>query len=591
MPNVIVHLPDVYESVVRRSAKKVVSDLSNIMRLAPDVNILLPGAAQTVPMNGGNFDNCCTTGVKYHPEERIIVTVSEDVDENYTLTTSVKNRENFPIFEDESIMLEVSPVFRYLTLTLNFEYRAPSRVVVERWINEMRSRISAGRQDIQHILEYHYGIPRPLEALLKDIHKTKEDSNWPDGDSFDEFLKRITKTPITTLTDLKGGNGMYAVPEHQYEVMGWFDFTTSPPTPDPSEAGTFVTNFSYMVHFSKPVQLNVRYPLVVHNKIIPKTWWPAGYPTPHQEIAKRVSTTKNAFEGLMYSLSKKPVPYVHHPEFDDFYPKDRPIDTNTFFSGILTLNPQCPNFIINLYRLGNFTFTPYFLEYFYLEGTKAISENGGPFSFRLYENGRYMGADVLELEPNSLNVISRVELNPKRVYHIQIGLKKNWYRISNEGIETLRKYPVVTYICLRVLGIALANRAYLDLDVIGAGRPLDDKGQGRIINSPDDGGVWPWPWLEEKWGEIGWPGVDWCGTGWPGGGWNVCFQKKWFDIPTWPHDKAPTLKNPEIGGMIKTPDMIQAIDRTDKTTGDYIDFKDGGPFTVMYSQVISLRRT
>jgi hypothetical protein len=561
MPHALLALPDVYESVTRRVAVDVTKQLARLMRLPGDTTVYLPGNSETVPMNGGTFGDCYDPKVKYPAEAHLTVRYNEELEEQHTLVTPVHNQEHFPLFHDEHRDIVMRPVYRYVALTVTLEYNAPSIVLVQRWLDEMRTRISMGRAELYQDLEYHFGLPPVALEILRHLHTTRESSTSPTGESFEDYLKAHLKVPVKTITSLADTGATLVFPEHQYEVLGWFDFTTSPNNPDKEEAGNYKATVTYTLRYNRPMQVYLRYPYLVHNKVVGRAFRPSEPYETFRKHGRRVSTTKGSFDGFLSFLKTHEIPYIQYPDTDDWVPDSVPKERLTFFTGLLALNPSDKRGLIDLSNLGEYTFKPYFLEYFYQQGQRLFGTTSSIFEFRLYEN-RVQRTDVqLSFKPGTVTIQTDRDLDLTRYYHIQISLRRNWYSVDTETLQCLRRYPTVMYYCLLALGYKLGEREYPALRLIGQGAPRPASplcpGEGSLIGDPSKGGTWPWPWLPGEWGDIPWQGGDW--------------------------------ESPYHSGVVTTTDMQKARDWTDAHAGDYIDRIRVGPPTVLYAEIIALK--
>lgn len=535
MPHALVTLPDVYESVTRRVAVTAVEQLSRVMRLPADTNVYLPGNTESVPMNGGSFNECWDPGVKYPAEAKLAIRYNESINEDNTLTATVNKPQQMPWFLDEARDIVIRPVYRYVALDITIEYTAPNITVAQRWVDEMRSRISMGRAELYQDLEYHYAIPDPVMALLTHLHDTKESSQSPTGEDFDTWFDTHRLTPVKTATTLAGTSPTRVIPEHQYEVLGWFDFTASPPTPekDGHDSGSYTSTINYRLHYNRPVQMYCRYPILVHNNPVAEEFRARVPFTPPYAHDRKVSSRKGNFDEMMRLMDFKGVPYIHEPPSDDWVPPTQPKDRLTFFTGLLVISPDDPHTLMNLANLGDMTFSPFFLEYFYTQGDKIFDPDRSIFEFRLYENNGLLTTRQLSL--TGVTVTSIKALDPTKFYHLQISLKRNWLTLTSDAVECLRRYPTVVYWSLRALGIMLgSNKSPEKRKLLGDSRPRPPSpecpGEGSIIGPPSGsvtrppgwedwpGGVWPWPWLDDGWVGVPWPGGvpgGWLETEWP----------------------------------------------------------------------------
>jgi len=611
MPHALVTLPDVYESVTRRVAVTATEQLAKVMRLPGDTQVYLPGNTESVPMNGGSFGECWDPKVRYPAEARLVVRYNESINEDNVLAVAVNKPQHMPLFHDEHRDIVIRPVYRYVALAITLEYTAPNITIAQRWVDEMRSRISMYRAELYQDLEYHYAIPEPVWTLLHHLHDTMESSTTPTGKAFDEWFEASRMTPVKTATTLAGTSPTKVIPEHQYEVLGWFDFTATPPTPekDSHDSGSYTSSITYTLHYNRPVQMYCQYPILIHNNPVDAQFRPEKAYETFKTIDRKVSTRKGSFDAMLAQMDAEGVPYIHYPDFDDWVPKFVPSERLTFFTGLLMITPDDPYTLIDLSNLGDMMFSPFFLEYFYTQGDKIFDRSDSIFEFRLYENNTLRTIEKLTLD--GVTVKSKEALDPTKYYHLQISLKRNWTVVSQNAIQCLRRYPTVTYWALRAVGVKLADRPLTMMKTLGnlRPRPVSDEcpGEGSIIGPPQwtysppngvmdppkgwedwPGGTWPWPWLGEEWVGITWPGSvpdGWLETPWPefsysdtDGGNN--------DTVIWPgihypgHGSFPT-------GVITDKDIQDAVQETGNNPNGPIDRWRVGPMTVMYSEILT----
>lgn len=614
MPNALIPLPDVYESVTRRVAVDVISQLSRTLRLPGNTEVYLPGNTESVPMNGGTFGECWDPGVRYPAEARLIVRFNEAINEDNALTATVNKPQQMPLFWDEHRDVVIRPVYRYVNLTVSIEYIAPNITLAQRWLDHMRSQYSMGRAELYQDLEYHYAIPSPVLHLLKHIHETMEASPVPTGETFDEYFEKHRFAPVKTATTLSGSSPTQVVPEHQYEVLGWFDFTATPPTPekDGNDSGTYTSAFTYTLHYNRPVQMYCKYPMLIHNNPVGKTYRPQEPYETFRKHPRRVSTRKGSFDEQMALMEAEGVPYIQYPDTDDWIPEFIPKDRLTFFTGLLVVSPDDPYTLMDLSNLGDFAFSPYFLEYFYTQGNNVFSPTGSIFEFRLYENNRYYSTATFTLTGTTISV--NEALDSTRYYHLQISLRRNWMLVDWETLDCLRRYPTVAYWALRALGVELGGTNKPPTkNLLGASRPrptsTDCPGEGSIIGPPSGtfplppnwdgypGGTWPWPWLGEGWIGVPWPGSvpdGWLETPWPQLQPNPDGEfTQGYPGVTYPGTTPDGWPGIGVypGGVIPGKDMEDARWETDNRANNHIDRVTVGPLTILYSQILTQHMT
>jgi len=555
MPHALLPLPDVYESVIRRVAVAVTADLARLMRLSSETQVYLPGNTDSVAMNGGMFGNCCAPSIRYPADSRLVVRYQEEVDDNATLTQGINNIENLPLFHDEMHDVIVRPVWRYVNFTLTLEYTAPSIVIAQRWLDEQRARISMGQAERYTSVEYHYAAPRTLIALLKTLHDTMESSDFPSGTPFEQWLGQNLKVPTTNIATLIGTNNQLSFVEKQVEVLGWFDFQSSPATPERAQdgSGAYVVTMAYTFRYNRPTHVFCRFPYLMNQNPIPRALREREPFDNHRRVTRRVSRTKFAFDSFIDSYLANKLEYVHYPENDEWLAPEIPKGRLTFFSGLVVLDKDDRHSVVDLAEMGSMHFTPWFLEYFYHQGNKLFTPGDSIFEFRLYENNRYLSGHELELVPGTTMIRSVAPLDPQRYYHIQVSLVRNWYEIRDTTLQCLRRYPTVLYNVLKALGIHL-DGGPLNLPFLNAAfnrAPSEDcPGEGSILCTGD------YPHL--AWSE-GTPEHNFC---------PLVIRK----------------------GIIKLKALEDWIDQLDIITDRRVDRQYVGPLRVLYADILTFNR-
>ena len=603
MPTANIHLADVYESVIRRVAIDSVTQLANTMRLPPDTKIMLPGNAETIPMNNGTFGDTNRERINYPTTGRLLVTVMEESNDENVLSQHVGPNEHLPIFQDFDRNVTIYPIYRNVQNVITLDYTAPSLNIAQRWLDELRTRVSQLRAELYQTLEYHYAIPGTILLLLHEVWSKVKDTTEPNL-TFKDYLDRHLCRPTTTTDTLTNTHPERSIKERQLEVLGWFDFTSSPPKPEKKDgSGSYTCSVTYSFYYDRPHGFYTRWPLVVHNKPIAKQFHPTeAYSTFRQED-RRVSFLKGNLESFVNSLSNDGIPFIIHPDVDDFVPMEQVQDSKVFFSGLLLINQNDPTRLIDLSKLGEHTFTPYFLEYFFQQRHTLFNDRTSPFTFRLFENQQRVLDCQLRLRDDTLVVETDRPLDMTKMYHFQIGIRVNWRPLLESTRQCLRRYPVVTYTLLKALGITLGNPCYRDIKLLGSKGPrlpsVDCPGQGVLLAAPDKGGRWPWPWLSSEWSGTPWPGYTdrFNGHTWPGGS---TVEKDACSPPNWPgvgFDDDPDNPTPpdfvpgqpgDGSGTIPSKDLDDAIEETDLNQGNETNRTAISANLVMYAHIIAL---
>lgn len=412
-------------------------------------------------------------------------------------------------------------------------------VIAQRWLDDARTRIESGGAELTLDANYSYQVPDRVIELMRHLYDTFQSSEFPIDLSYEDWVKQNWNWPTTILETLYGTDPELTIPERQLNIVGWFDFTSSPEALSKSDdnTGTWTSRISFFFRYERPTQLYCKYPMVIHQKPIAAKWRPAGIYYTHRDALRRVSRMKEAFDKMFVLVTNGFIPWIQYPDTDDWNPPEIPKHRFTFFTGLLSLS--CPDLedLLDLQKLGTYKFKCYFLEYFSQVGNAALN-NGGMFEFRLYKNDEWTRIP-LEFKPGTLIIRSTLPLDPQAVYHIQASINMNWYSLTEKNIQCLRRYPTMFWTLCNMFNVGIGKKPLSELELLGVGRERT-------------------------------PSIDCPGEG----------------TSDWTKD-CPTLDT----GIIKLKDIKDTIeDMDDSHNGDNISRDLKGPYNVLFGQIITERR-
>ena len=557
MPKALIPVAASYVSVTRRVASNVLQHLTEMMGLPESTQVFLPGNTQAVPLNDAEFGVCCSANHIYPGDSRMIVTITEEAEEEHTLTTSVMDKQERPIFHDKVHNVEIYPVYRHVKMNVNVEFVAASSTQAQRWLDDMRAMFSAGRTENYLDLEYYYQPPEGMFMALKACHDAIMKSHWPLTQTYEEWVVGFMKehTYLKDLTTLAGFHHTLAVAEHQYDVLGWFDWTTTPETPERNSdgSGTFTVNLNYQIGYKRPTHVYMDYPMILRQYPISKKFRHTEPYWFYRDRLRKVTKVKEAFDEFRFLQDAAGVvPYVHYPNTDDWYPtvtqpKGYAIP---LFTGLVMLGKDDQQTLMDLSNMGGCRFSPHFLEYFYAQGDDALQPFTGLLEFRLYKNHEWLQGAKFQFKPGTLKVQSTTPLDPHYMYHIQICVRRNWATIHPKTIACLRNWPTVAFTLLKSLGIRLGGASLMsELELLASNvvRPnvAPCYGEGYLLPATPPGGI--------SWG----------------------------------------LRPDDVfinKGVLKKSDLDQAVRDTDDAAENYINHTTIGPLTVLFAEILTFRK-
>lgn len=540
MPHALIPLPDVYETVTRRVAVDVVKQLRDLMQLPDDTAVYLPGFTNTIPMNNGTFGDCCSNKISYDPEARIVVSYDEVADEQFTLTTAVNNNMNLPLFNDPVRDITIRPVRRYVDLRFDIEYQAPGIVIAQRWLDDMRIRFSAGAAESVMNLQYHYNMPASQMVILRALYDTIQCSDWPIAEEFEVWCDNHFTYSKTTVATLANTHPVVTIRERQWDVLGWFEFGTTPDSPRPTDdrTGAYNVTVSFFMRYDRPTHVYCKYPLVTHQNVIPELFWPAGVYTNYQQVDRHTTGVRGPLDASFVLPRPMHIPYIQYPPMDDWTTDKNTNGMFTFFSGLCVIEKTDLRTLLDLTDLGDYYFTEWFLEYFKTAGKNAMGKTG-LFNVTLYENNEWRRTD-LELDPDTLTLKSAVDLDPTKYYHVQISIQTNWYAVFEQVFQCIRNYPYVFWSLCSMFKVGVGRRPYEKMVLLGHTRVK----RAEVISCQGEG--------------------------------TTDLTKGVVATTT---------------GVVRWEDIVTARSEMDVKSDTYVSQDRVGPMEVLFSQIISLRRT
>ncbi len=471
MPEKIIDIPDVYAQVIRRVAVGVSKDLAKLMRLPSNTHVMLPGQTEQVPMhNSSIFGDCCEDGIRFENDTYLEMRFREENLDEVTLTTPMKTKTDYhPLFVDEVRDIEIYPQRRFVSMVCDLKFIGRDSVEVQRLVDRLRNLISSGFMEMPLSLEYHYALPDSMHKFLIDVYETMMASEVPyQGNFLEWFMSRLTN-PVTVVSTLIDTANRLVFTERQNEVLGWFDFSSTPNEPErEGNAGGWSSTFTFTLHYDRPHGLYTSYPILVHQMALAAPYLPQKVFSPPYAELRKVSALRGALDAVLLRNAMKSIPYVRLPYIDDWMGpalKDR--DSVTFFTAALSLK-KGSNRLLDLANFDkDIKLHPAVVEYIQHKGNDLTQSGGSILEFRLYKNNQDMGEGAVRI--NGTHLESVEELDLQYYYHVTFRLKRNWYGINKAAMDCLRRYPTVYHI----LGTAVGHIHYPfdKLPLVNVGRP------------------------------------------------------------------------------------------------------------------------
>jgi len=385
--------------------------------------------------------------------EHILIDYDEELSDGYDISLQIRRPDYRAIYTDEEIDASIIPIHLKRRMTINFKYVNKSRSKVSALINKLRTLPSSDGQYIVHDLEYHYVLPTIIFDLVNEIN-TKKNNKLDAPVEITDYINNTFDLGITTVNPVDGDSYKVdlAVRVEQESVMGWIEGNIGDIKKNKiDEENAWSVEFSYVFEYETPVELLVKYPIVVYNQLIDKRFREV---IPKTEFKYKGNFTSGS-QALMdinsstYSDTFKLVNnyYLSIPK-EDTFKLPKPYPNYARLMSVLTLvDDNDPTLLFNVMDIPDITFKQEILDFWKESDYPYV---GIPyqsiFYFELYKNGVRDYDNSVTMDEN-LNLRSMYPLDNKSLYRVTINaltdlnlLKHSDYVRIEEYVKS--KYPI-----------------------------------------------------------------------------------------------------------------------------------------------------
>lgn len=449
MPKYMIEVPDVHHAVTRPIIRQVADVVIRNFSLEQDVKqIVINGLNDVIPTNNSTL-NSGNNPIRVDSDSRLEIEFEEEVVNPVSI--AILRDEHMPILDDKDLHVFIKPVYAETSITLTFKYIAKDQSTATAW--QRRAELQAYRAMNKFLtnVDYHYSIPIGIARQLWVIHALRERAPTRLDENFGKWLRRISTKRLTTISNLANGGIMFAVPELQSRVHGWFDFAYQPQKVEKhNDASAWTAGFSLTFHYDRPDALIIQYPLVIHNQLIPAEYRDD---QPPEKDTEHVATNRALSLQALGIFEKKADMHWYNdrtigvaiPYFDDWLPNHiEAYHTNTTHI-LMQFDYDDPKFVIDWNdpdTLGDYDMHDPVREYMRdLKNHMFIPYD----TLFLVSLQRWNQAPVIRdmQTDETLRVELKYELDTTAMYHLVINTLHDLSKLSAIGREILGRHPWV----------------------------------------------------------------------------------------------------------------------------------------------------
>jgi len=416
------------ETLVYPLVYAITEDLKEIMQMSPDANINTTDFLENSTWTVGD-----TSDLKIKGEKRFHINVSfTDESMNNITPLSGTNNNNRPIVYDKEEGLYFKPLTITNKLTLNFKVYDKDGTDVSNIVNMFDLLKGAGRDKFLHQIKTDYSIPNFLLYLLENIYTLKAEYIKPEINSFKEYLETISdkETYIAERVTDNASLNILARME-QRDIVGYFGDNITEKEKEQDEK-TKNIDWSYVVYYSKPIFIDVSYPIMVCNNFV-ETEFIENIGVSYKEVLeyyKKVLYNQNyLLSKRAYKLDDLPIPtsnlgYLTIPSVDDKKLLISSVNVNPILRVLVAINKEDKRSLFNLTELMEVELEPDIIEYLRRNYTNLTSYSKSLFYLTIYENNRRLPDDTIMVD-SELNVIATRDLDMCKTYRVFFNIISN----------------------------------------------------------------------------------------------------------------------------------------------------------------------
>lgn len=448
MPNISFTVPETHISVTRPIVLEIVKQVCEITKISRDIPIYFPDEVEAVAQKGSTLsDTNVKDNTRLTYDSNIQIVVKEAYNEGMILSTMVTKTENPPVFLDNDSLVLIRPVYSSTDVEISFKYSSNSKTNAERWVDDIRMRTSMMREINLHKVSYHYPLPDTFIKILAEIYKLRENDEFePYNQSFSEYIQTYSSTRLTSVANQVGNNVSLAISETQTRIQGLFDFDIAPEksTRD-GQSTNWVANFVYKFRYDKPISVNMTYPVMISNQVIPITIVPAppsiDYDNDKLSFSQSLNDLHKFEKNEIVNQYYLPAGLVKIPSFDEFIPSS----THTKIEMILTLlcsvDPSDRRMLFNLNDLDQFELDEDVLNFIKDVEWRYLSK---PYmsilNLSVFRNFNLASHNQLQVSSN-LDVKTTWDMSYRTPHRVALGLCIDITLLPNEALRRLYNHP------------------------------------------------------------------------------------------------------------------------------------------------------
>lgn len=445
MPLLQLPIGDIHQSVERPVVMGVVRDLMDILRISADTPVNYYGIDGTYMQPGSTLGSMGMPTNIYGHDERVFLDIEEQSDPAFRWAYAHAQRNDVPpTFFDEKLGISIRPKYSVQKIRVSLKYRAIDKNEAIMWKNMIRSRLGVNLDILLHEIEYGYSIPPTMLELLKYLYSLRENQAGY-NESWDEYFTGHLIQNCSLFTNANGTSESWVVAEKQQRVQGYTDIENEPEVGSKEEHDTWVVGFSYTFQYSKPIEMSIQYPIVIHNQLIDEKYRASETEYRLEDTRRFFSLSNYALEHFnsdQRSLAIKQAMGVKLPLYDEWFIPVRANSLINLFSVVCQVDPDHPRVLFNLAE----DMQDYSLDLDIVDFLKKIERlyinklYSSIIQINLYEDDFLVFNEQILIDAN-LNLSTNFDMSLRKTYRVVFSIVSDFTFLSTKTIARLQNNP------------------------------------------------------------------------------------------------------------------------------------------------------
>jgi len=454
VPIIYTPIPSIYNSFHRPSVISIVDQLKNELGLDPKTRLNYPDSDNVSIQTGSAIDS--SNEPNFGVNEKVSISVDEFTNrQNLAANPHLRPGNRF-IMRDEALQVFLRTAYVMKDVVITVRYRAPDRVRARRIRDDLEARMSMIKDVLIHKIQYSYQIPAIFMDRLKSIFELREKQAGY-GETFDEWLQNHSLPSLTQLTNTGDKVGYYSFSETSVRIQGSFDYDTVPENPEKEGDMTpHIVEFNYRLTWNAPQGMEIAYPIMIHNQIMPTKFINMDQIKPPEDIHDITGSVTDVslsyFENTEGSMRLYPPPGIHLPTQDEWRPFSVPVSTLRLVSMLVKLSSDDLRKISRLDQLGSkYYLHDAILEFLIQEAPYLHIPGMSVFNVSIYDDTTPVSFEKFSVN-DELEVILNEDADLRRIYRVRLSVYSDFTLIQPTARARLAANPEVLDLVLRAIG-------------------------------------------------------------------------------------------------------------------------------------------